>query len=753
VPAGSPLVTDLFPLSEEQGGGFHPSVQDAAGNDLTFDANGNLIPIDYGLTPNGSIFSSGGNGFAYIRDTSQALSDTERWNANLIGHFDITDNVRAFAEGWYSHKKSTNLLAQPEYNTGLFAGANEPAGNIVLSINNPFLTPAERQTIIDSIATNPAADDPAQDYFYLSRANIDLSSGRATFQDNLYRLVGGFDGHFNALAGQWDWEAVLNYGRSRTRGKGTSINVQNFNKAVGMVTADNPNGIPCLASLPDSPYPTINPTCEPVNLFGIGRNAQSAMDYVLSENINVTTNKQFVATASVSGPIFKLPGGDVSVALGAEHRGESTNNQPSPFFHGPDDDPTTDTNGDGDPTNDAISFGQGSPIIPIQGKFHTNEVFGELNGDIISPSNNIPGIYRLDFQTAARYVDHSIAGGDITWSTGARYAPIRDIAFRGNFTHAIRSPSIQEVFIPTSTFFNFATDPCDRQELVNGPDPATRQANCAAEGIPPTFSSLADQASFVQSTGGNLNLKNEKSNGYSVGGVLTPRFVPNFTLSVDYIQVKLKNAIRALNANDILSACYDSPNPASNPFCANVTRDPTSKQLTFIATAFFNANQFKYRGIVASWAWKTRTPFLGSSSSIDISGSYQHLMELSQITLGNAEAEHDEGTLGFPKNSWVGTLNYNNGRLNLFANLNYTGRVNQGVEEVEGFREHQRLNAFLVTNAGFRLDIDEHFRVFGNVDNLFDKKPPFPVPAFGGSTTYFTGVVGRFIRFGAGVHF
>jgi len=39
------------------------------------------------------------------------------------------------------------------------------------------------------------------------------------------------------------------------------------------------------------------------------------------------------------------------------------------------------------------------------------------------------------------------------------------------------------------------------------------------------------------------------------------------------------------------------------------------------------------------------------------------------------------------------------------------------------------------------------------VDNIFDTKPPFPVPAFGGSISYYPGVLGRYYRFGASVRF
>ena len=98
--------------------------------------------------------------------------------------------------------------------------------------------------------------------------------------------------------------------------------------------------------------------------------------------------------------------------------------------------------------------------------------------------------------------------------------------------------------------------------------------------------------------------------------------------------------------------------------------------------------------------------------------------------------------LGYPKDSFSTTINYSNDRLSLFSNLNYTGPVTQGVDEADNFREHQRIKSFMYVNSGFRFDVGERYRFFGSIDNVFDRKPPFPVPAFGGSVTYFPGVLG-----------
>jgi outer membrane receptor protein involved in Fe transport len=79
--------------------------------------------------------------------------------------------------------------------------------------------------------------------------------------------------------------------------------------------------------------------------------------------------------------------------------------------------------------------------------------------------------------------------------------------------------------------------------------------------------------------------------------------------------------------------------------------------------------------------------------------------------------------------------------------------VTQGIDEVANFREHEGLGSFLVVNGGGSIEVNHRFRFFVDVDNIFNAKPPSPVPAFGGAVTYFPGVLGRYYRFGAGVHF
>jgi outer membrane receptor protein involved in Fe transport len=226
------------------------------------------------------------------------------------------------------------------------------------------------------------------------------------------------------------------------------------------------------------------------------------------------------------------------------------------------------------------------------------------------------------------------------------------------------------------------------------------------------------------------------------------------SLSVDYVNVKLTKAISQFSATQVLDACYDSPNPASNPFCQLFTRD-ASHQLNFVATSFYNAAQLRYRGIIASWDYKLRSPFLGSGSTLDLSGSYQHLLELSSIANAGATKTHSRGTLGYPKDSFVATVNYVNGPVSLFTNFDYTGPVKQFGDEPANFREFERVHSFMVVNGGATIEVRRHFRLFADVDNIFNVNPPYPIPNrdAGGAVTYYSGILGRYYRIGAGVNF
>lgn len=736
------------------------------GEDMKFDANGNLIPIDYGnrvgLPTALGINASGGNGFSLV-PLSNLLAKVERINALSLSEYQLTDNVRIFAEGWYSRSKGTNLRDQPEYNSGIFDFDGAPAGNFIMSVDNPFLSDAARAAIVDAINNNPYSDqnlfgDP-QDYFYLGRANTDLVTGRSVGKSEVIRGVLGLDGDFDFNGRSINWELVGVYGRAKTKARNTALATQNLFNALDAVDEGLFNGGPangniiCRPGHPVSTAPTISSTCAPLNPFGLNQASQAARDYVTGIATPVALNKQWTVTASVAGPVASLPGGELAFALGYEHRYESQKFDPGDFFRGgPDNTPGIDENGDGDPTNDPSPYGQTVPIVGSYGSFNTDEIFGEVRADLIGPDQNIPLINTLEFKGAARYVDHSFSGGDLTWTLGGRWKPIEDITIRGNFTRAIRSPSITESLNPGQTYFGFAVDPCDMDEVGNGPDPATRRANCIAAGIDPdTFSALSNERSFPGAVAGDPTLSAEKSNSWTVGALFQPTFLRRFNASVDYVDIKVKDVITDFSAEQVLSACYDATDYPDNRFCDQVQRDATG-QLSFVQTGYANQAELRYKGILANVDYTFDTPFLGAESRMNLSVNYQYLDMLSNRA-GEGAATNTAGNIGLSRHKALATLNYTNNDFGALISASYFGKARYDVNEADDFRTPNSVGDVVFINAAMTFKVQDRFQLRFVVDNLFDTRPPYPSPIGGGTITYFRGVLGRYFRVGATASF
>lgn len=732
---------------------------DAAGRALRFDANGNLVPIDFGRRPGPNplpiqFFSEGGNGFD-LNSVTPLLAPLERYSAVGLFNYEVADNITFTGEAWYTHSGGVALTDQPAFNSRAFAAAGQPGGNIPISLENPFLS-AQARAIIAAQA-GPIPELGGAPGFYLARANSDISTRRAEGEVDIYRFVGGVEGTINVGPYEWNWDVTGNYGRSRTKGRNPEIIEQNFNNAVDAVAG--PGGTPiCRPGAVNSPFPTASSTCAPLNLFGGHVQSQAALDYITGFSTPRSVNEQWVGTASLTGEIFDLPGGQLAFALGYEHRDESFDFDPGPLLSGgPDPDPTDDSDGDGDPANDCGSFTRDACVTPVAGSFNTDEFFSELRAPIFSPSNDIGGVYLLELQGAFRWVQHSTAGGDPAWTVGARYAPIRDVTFRGNYTRSIRSPAVGEISVPRSPAFFFAVDPCDRANVDNGPDPVTRQANCAADGIPANFQSQSNNATFPGITVGNPDLENERAKSWSAGVVFNPTFLPGLTASFDWVDIHLDNAISFFGSTAVLNACYDSPDFPNVEFCDRFQREtapgPTQNQLTFVETSFFNADRLDYEGLLVDIDYRHATPFLGAESRIGLSFSSQYVHKLEQAS-GSGLPDIQRGEIGNSKFTAVGSITYEDGHgLLAQVSANYTGPARFDVDSPENTFSPPKVDSFTFVNAAIAYTIDERFQFRVSVDNIFGADFPFPGPAGGGVITYFPAVLGTYFRVGGQVRF
>jgi outer membrane receptor protein involved in Fe transport len=743
---GTPLVSDIIgiPLSPQQaedfgfilGVPFQASPVDAAGNPLAFDEFGNLRQIDFGQATGNLINFDGGNGFVLPENL---LTEVRRYLGTALAHYELTETIRIFAEGWYANSRGNQLRDQPVYNTGLFDVAGAPDGNLILDIDNPFLAPAARASIIDAINNSPTSDQNLfgveQDYFYMGRANTDIIPSDGYSQVELWRGVLGLDGSFGAMGRDFNWEVVGLYGKSTTEGKERVLVQQNFENAIDAVLVNGE--IVCDPGFENAPIETISSTCFPLNPFGQQIDPR-AIDYVTTFADPRAENDQWVFTASLGGSLFDVWGGPVDFAIGYEHRKETAEFDPGVFYFG-----LPDPN---DPDGDRTQFGRSIPIDPVSGSFKTNEFFGELVIPLVSEGF----VHLLELNGAARYIDHSLAGGDLTWTAGARFAPIRDITFRGNFTRSVRAPAITELFNPTSQIFTTANDPCDARFLDGGPDPATRQANCAADGLPPDFQSNIVDFTTRGTLQGDPTLSNEKADAWTIGAILKPRFLPGLTLAVDWVDIELTDAIETLDAEATLEACYDDPG-FPTAICDRFVRDGAG-QITFIQTGFANAASTTFAGLIAELAWNIQTPFLGAESSINIGVNYLYNDEL-ETRVGQGDLDTLRGSIGYSKHQATTNVTYRNNGFRAQVQGQWIGKALFDPDESPGTRDFMGVGDVLFINTSFSYEIDDRFTFRIIVDNIFDKDPPFPSPGGGGRVTYFDGILGRYFKAGVRVRF
>lgn len=728
---GMPMVEDYYPIL-----GTTPvsAITNSAGQALIFNRAGQLVPFQNGQKTGSSIYQAGGDGFA-IGDYSNFLVASERYQGTVLGHYDISDNIHFNGEVWFSRNYATNTADQPFYNYAGFGNAGDANGNLIISTANPYLSAADRATIIGNLTA--AGADPST--FYMSRANTDLSTGSFRTSTDLLRFVAGLTGDIEAGERKFTWEINGTYGRSISRTTSREIVTQNFFNAIDATTDANGNII-CRPGYTNAAIATGSATCAPLNVFGNGNASKAALDYITTLATTRQINKQSDIIADIKGDMFKLPGGFAKFVLGYEHRYESARFDPGAFYYGQD-------NGDGTRTQ----YGNSIPIDPVAGSYNTNEGFGEISLPFISPDNNVPAVYRLEVNGAGRYVKNSIAGGFWTYTGGATYAPAKLLTLRGNYTRSFRAPAITELFAPIGSIFDTGNDPCDARYINQGPNPTNRAANCAAAGIPANFTSNVVDYTAKGTSGGNPGLRNEVANSWTIGGVFQPDFLPGLTVTSDYVNIKIKNEIATLSLTDLMNACYDSVS-GSSPYCNTFTRDANG-QVTSFAEGNYNIGQEVFRALQTSAKWNlplTRLGLPSTAGALMFDVNYLHTFR-HYYQIGEGDFTNTVGGVAEPTDNFTATATYARKTFNWMWQASYYGPSKVAVNSADSVYQYPRVGAYVLFNTALGFNVDDRFSLRFNVNNVFNRGVPFPYSI--STTRYFDAIMGRYMRVTAGIKF
>jgi iron complex outermembrane recepter protein len=219
----------------------------------------------------------------------------------------------------------------------------------------------------------------------------------------------------------------------------------------------------------------------------------------------------------------------------------------------------------------------------LRGGFHVTDVFGELYLPALAGK---PFARELGFTLGARFSDHSISGSASSFKAEGNWQMLDAMRLRASFQHAVRAPSIAELFSPANENNpSLLEDPCDNgssartrgahADAAHGGDAAVR-ALCVAQGIP---LAAIDNYVFTNSQvptlgGGNPDLAEEQADTITFGLVFDFETV---RASVDWYSIELEDAIFSVPAGEIVLLCYgfsgnNSALSADDPACRAIDR-------------------------------------------------------------------------------------------------------------------------------------------------------------------------------------
>lgn len=546
---------------------------------------------------------------------SYYLRPSERYTGGAFLHLDINDHATVYSESMYSHNSSVAQYG-PSGDFGNVANISCSAPGT--ANYNPLLTAQERATICTpanlAAQVNPANQTVSM---YILRRNVEGGGRQDHYTSNAFRQLIGVKGD---VVNGWKYDVTGQYSIVDYADQQANFLDNTFiNNALQAVVNPKTGATTCASVVNGT-----DTNCVPWNIWVPGGVTPAALKYLSIPLIVNSSTRELVASGNLTGDLgqygVKLPGASrgVQVNLGAEYRQEEASYLPDLSFQ------------------EGLGAGGNGPVPPVSGKFHVSEIFTELHVPILDDKFLAQS---LAFEGGYRYSSYTTGFNTNTFKLGLEWAPISDVRLRGSYNRAIRAPNISELYSGQSIGSGGNADPCW------GPTPQFTLAQCELTGVKASqYGHIAvnTAAQINTLTGGNPNLSPEVADTYSFGAVLTPTVLPGFLFTVDYFDIKIKQAINSPSSANVLAGCANG----SAALCADINRLPNGSLWLstggYVNTLTANLGaaetrgadiQAKYRlnmgtmgkinfGLVGTWTGKFLQTSLPSAPEYDCAGYY-----------------------------------------------------------------------------------------------------------------------------------
>jgi len=670
----------------------------------------------------------------------------ERFTGGAFVNYDVSDAFKPYLEFMFMDDRTVAQIAPSgDFGNTLTVNCDNPLmsavqrakicapgnlingtlGNFPLAVAAPYNPNpgAAPLTYFDPITGTPYN----RAFMQLLRRNTEGGPRQADLQHTNFRGVIGAKGD---LSSAWSYDASYQYGRvNYSQVYSNEFSAARLARALDVV--DNPN-LPGVNPVCRSVLDGSDPNCVPYNVFGgPGQASAASVAYLSATGFQKGNTTEQVANVSFTGDLgeygvkFPWAADGIGVNIGAEWRRSSLDLQTDSAFQA------------GDLT------GQGGATLPISGNFRVFEFFGEAQVPIVQ--NGF--IDSLSLNAGYRRSSYKTSGGNKfdtdTYKIGIDFAPVSDIRFRATYNRAVRAPNLQELFSSPTVGLNGSVDPC----ADIGPISATNYG-CRAQGIAVGQGITGNPAGQYNGLiGGNSNLDPEIATTKTLGLVFQPSFIPKLAITVDYFDIKVKNAIRSFGQDAILQDCAKATATFTPASCSLVHRDAAgSLWLTpggYVSDLPNNVGELQTKGIEVGASYSIGLGSLGKLS-LNMQGTY---LDSYQINNGLPNGIYDcagyygstcsiGGTTdaGAPLPKWRHKLRASwqaNESIGLSAQWRYVGAIQSQARSSD-----PALNAPFVYQPGARLKPFNYIDLTGTfnvgkaytfrlgVNNLFDLEPP-----------------------------
>lgn len=616
----------------------------------------------------------------YYNTQAQGIYSTgpsKRYGFHGRFEYELSDTIKARVEGMYNRRTSSQLFSPWNLDIGGTAGTIRGFAIPANQAFNPFGT-ANGVPVTSAIAL------PATSAWRVRRV-LDAVGNRNNAQDvETFRIAGGLDGSFTMLGQEWRWDAFASYSKNKIKSAALNqINYDALYRGLGSPAA-------CAATV----------GCVPINIFG-PMTAEQA-NYIRYDAYESNQTELYDATANLSGTLLELPAGPLGLALGYEYRENRAEDNPDVFANTP---------------SAFLSSTYTSTTVQTRtasrGAYNLHEVYGELSIPVFKDQ---PFAQSLDIDIAGRYSRYSTVGGKATFKAGIGYRPIQDVLLRGTYSQGFRAPSILELYQGARQAYFQGVDPCNGGAAANASRPG-----CV--GVPAGY----NQASYnlngliPGTVSGNTGLRPETAETFSGGIAFSPTFLRGFTLTIDYFNITVKNAIALQTSTQILQLCANR----GGSFCDLVTRDASTGAVVNLVQAVQNLNSIKTDGVDATARYDFQTGI--GAFGLVVDASYLNSFRTTSPDPAGGEivderaGKGDQPRATYPR--WKGSASFSWALNSVDAVLR--ARYIGPTTDVPNAVKDDRTKSIIYTDAEIGLGIDDNrFRVSLGVNNLFGVQPP-----------------------------